>query len=484
MLFCCKKCLHCLSTELFIVVIFVAQVPRIHHLSNNNMLRRHSAEAASAVMGTSHRRLGASLSSCAVLSSYRRVTTIQRVNAVLAMRAGGSVASNSSPITTLTCHRRCYSTSTTLLSADVLTVWNRKSAVSTTSLGDTTAGKPPPSKALQFVLGNAKRAVGSTRKPMEASAAATSDTITAATTAVSSSACSPTDVSWVMCERMDFHVHYAVPSGWQVREMARENHIAIQCFPPPPPPPPPQSSPLSQDASVLEKPRTGLSFLSGWGKAKQQSEEEIKPSSHPPPSQAHTSTAAAPLHGISMNCFAYHRKVEDPSSDKLMDTFLKRFATTCEGGAVNVVRRSAAKSTTPPASEHPANPPMQAAAENNGNGSNKDEAAAQPVDWVDTISGQIGGSVCEITFELKRLTSSSAAIDAESSVGSNHESKLTSSPPQLAHGLCRAFYNSNRRFHYIMLAVVPEAEFAASERLLAHALMHFGASKTTGMATY
>jgi hypothetical protein len=417
------------------------------------MLRRQSLEvlaSASVALGAPiHlRRSGATPLAAGALSPYRRVT---RGSRSYMSDAGSESLRYSGP---MICHHRCQSSSSASPSASkeaVLSVWNRTGSSTQRDEPDT---KPAPSKALQFVLGNAKRAVTSVRTPME-STATTLDKVPkepAPTTA-----CSPNDVAWVMCERMDFHLHYAIPSGWLVREIARENHIAIQCFPPP-------AAALqggtptatTASAAATTAPRTGASFLGSWGASKPQ---EPKPAPPPAPS-------TAPLHGISMNCFAYHRKVENPSSDQLMETFLKRFATTCEGGVVNVVRSSANQQAQPAAS--PATP-------------HGDDGAS--LNWTEAISSQIGGSVCEITFEPRRPPASSSSTDEMSSPSPATAPSSQATPSNTARGLCRAFYNNNRRFHYIMLAVVPDAEFATSERLLAHTLMHFGATKTTGMAS-
>jgi hypothetical protein len=426
-----------------------------------DMLRRHSLEAlatASVTLGAStHRcclgRSGAApLATAAELSSFRRVARSSRSH----MSAAGSESfCYSGPIM---CHHRCQSSGSASPSSSkeaVLSVWNRTGSSTQRDEPDT---KPAPSKALQFVLGNAKRAVTSVRKPMES----TTNTLgKVQTEPAPMTACSPNDVAWVMCERMDFHLHYAIPSGWLVREIARENHIAIQCFPPPPAASQ-GGTPTAATASAAATtaPRTGASFLGSWGASKP---EEPKPA--PPPPLAHST---APLHGISMNCFAYHRKVDNPSSDQLMETFLKRFATTCEGGVVNVVRSSAKQPQAQPAAS-PA--------------TTHDEDGAS-LNWTETISSQIGGSVCEITFEPRRPPTSSSSADEVSSPPSPATAPSSqANPSNMARGLCRAFYNNNRRFHYIMLAVVPDAEFATSERLLAHTLMHFGATKTTGMAS-
>jgi hypothetical protein len=222
-----------------------------------------------------------------------------------------------------------------------------------------------------------------------------------------------------MCERMDFRVQYAVPSTWVVREMARENHVAIQCFPPPPP--------------------SSSSSLAGGGG----------------------------VHGISLNCFAYHKKVADASPDRLMDTFLKRFAPTCEGGTLHVVRRSSPATTT-------TSNPAEAAA---GNHAGKGEGSAKG-NWVDCISSQIGGAVCEITFVPRAGPIGGSA----ETVGG--EATTTAQDCRKAHGLCRAFFNSNKRLHYIMLVVVPDEEYHASERLAAHALLHLAETSATAGSNF
>lgn len=66
------------------------------------------------------------------------------------------------------------------------------------------------------------------------------------------------------------------------------------------------------------------------------------------------------------------------------------------------------------------------------------------------LASQLGGSVAEIEFTVKDP-------DSETRVR--------------ARALSRAFYATNRRFHYIVTMAVPEVEFAHSLDLVTHTVM-------------
>ncbi|RNF12809.1 uncharacterized protein Tco025E_06440 [Trypanosoma conorhini] len=177
------------------------------------------------------------------------------------------------------------------------------------------------------------------------------------------------DVSWDLCERLDFYVQYSVPSNWWVTERVGENSLAIQCRPPP----------------------------AGRG-------------------------AGQPtVHGFSLNCFAYRRKVQEPDSAKLLSLFLQRFNASVSN-SVEVVSRSAGRAAAAAAAD----------------------ASTRSVS--ESLASRLDCAVAEITF-----------------------TPVAGEP--LAHGLCRAFYNSNHKFHYVVVVAVPEDEFAVSLDLLTHALL-------------
>eukprot|EP00331_Platyophrya_macrostoma_P027808 CAMPEP_0176449656 /NCGR_PEP_ID=MMETSP0127-20121128/26621_1 /TAXON_ID=938130 /ORGANISM="Platyophrya macrostoma, Strain WH" /LENGTH=336 /DNA_ID=CAMNT_0017837063 /DNA_START=78 /DNA_END=1085 /DNA_ORIENTATION=+ len=221
-----------------------------------------------------------------------------------------------------------------------------------------------------------------------------------------------TDVKWVACERMDFHVQYHLPEVWAARESARENYLVVQCSPA-----------FSQTPGIETE-------------------------------------TLAPIHGISLNCFAYHRKVNpEATDDKLLDMFLKRFSA-CTSDSVDVLQRSRSSSCaavtagSSSSTEGTTLPP----AETHSNGSSADESTpvggsstplnhAADLCWVDRASQRVGGAICELAFTPLPLTTSAGRS------------------AQKARGYCRAFYNKGRRFHYVMMAVVPEDEFFASQDL-------------------
>ncbi|EKF28942.1 hypothetical protein MOQ_007289 [Trypanosoma cruzi marinkellei] len=177
------------------------------------------------------------------------------------------------------------------------------------------------------------------------------------------------DVSWDLCERLDFYVQYSVPSNWFVAERVGENSIAIQCRPP----------------------------LTGCG-AEQPT-----------------------VHGFSLNCFAYKQKVKEPNSEKLLHLFLQRFNASVSN-SLEVVSESSGCS---------------------GVAAGADSSARS---ISESLATRLNCAVAEITF-------------------------TPAAGEPLAHGLCRAFYNSNHKFHYVAVVAVPEDEFEVSKDLLTHALL-------------
>ncbi|KAK7197212.1 hypothetical protein NESM_000666900 [Novymonas esmeraldas] len=218
-----------------------------------------------------------------------------------------------------------------------------------------------------------------------------SSTRSASTTAAPDSTVG--DVPWDLCERMDYFVQYNVPSSWHVSEMLRDNSIAIQCSPPPP---------ASSESSGL------------------------------------------PVHGISLNCFAYKQRVKQADSARLLRVFLARFNASV-GNSLEVLCEG--DPPPPPASE--ATLPT---AEHRGAGDGGGAAAVYSsmrdgggAEMCRALATQLRCAVAEITF--------------------------TPGPGlPLAHGLCRAFYNTNGRFHYVVVVAVPEGEYVASLDLVLHAL--------------
>ncbi|ORC88908.1 uncharacterized protein TM35_000141190 [Trypanosoma theileri] len=177
------------------------------------------------------------------------------------------------------------------------------------------------------------------------------------------------DVSWDLCERLDFYVQYSVPSNWLVTERVNENSIAVQCRPP-------------------------------WtGKG------EERPT----------------VHGFSLNCFAYKQKVKNPDSEKLLNLFLQRFNASVSNSLEVVSQSSGSKDKT-------------------RHNDSSDKSISE------SLASRLDCAVAEITF-----------------------TPVVGEP--LAHGLCRAFYNSNHRFHYVVVVAVPEDEFEVSKDLLTHALL-------------
>ncbi|CAD2215129.1 hypothetical protein AGDE_01260 [Angomonas deanei] len=192
---------------------------------------------------------------------------------------------------------------------------------------------------------------------------------------------SAADVSWDLCDRMDYLVQYSVPSNWLMAEQVRENNVTIQLTPP---------------------------RVAG---------EEGKATS---PS----------VHGISISCFAYRRKVVEPNCEKLLHTFLHRFNASVRN-SLEIISEASVQPTSavvpPTAADHTSS-------------SEEEERLTHK------LAQQLQCAVAEITF--------------------------TPAPGQpLAHGLCRAFYNSNGRYHYIVVVAVPDDEYDTSLDLIIHALL-------------
>ncbi|KPI83473.1 hypothetical protein ABL78_7494 [Leptomonas seymouri] len=157
--------------------------------------------------------------------------------------------------------------------------------------------------------------------------------------------------------------------------------------------------------------------------------------SPPPPSRGAAGDAA--VHGISLNCFAYKQRVKQPDSSKLLHVFLKRFNASVNNSLAVIAegRPSASATEAKLPSKDGSDTVAEAAV----------PAPEDPEGTCQTIAKQLNSAVAEVSF--------------------------TPAPGQsLAHGLCRAFYNSNGRFHYVIVVAVPEEEYAASLDLMVHAL--------------
>ncbi|KAG5506528.1 hypothetical protein JKF63_06031 [Porcisia hertigi] len=163
--------------------------------------------------------------------------------------------------------------------------------------------------------------------------------------------------------------------------------------------------------------------------------------SPPAPPEA-TEKSRGAVHGISLNCFAYKQRVKHADCVRLLHIFLKRF-----NASVNNSLESLSEGHPPP----PAKVGLPADHDSDGVVGAAAAASAQVRDggndegMCHTLAKELNSAIAEITF--------------------------TPGPGQpLAHGLCRAFYNSNGRFHYIVVVAVPEEEYSNSLDLMIHAL--------------
>lgn len=162
-----------------------------------------------------------------------------------------------------------------------------------------------------------------------------------------------------------------------------------------------------------------------------------------PPPSASTTAGDGAVHGISLNCFAYKQRVKQPDSSKLLHVFLKRF-----NASVNNSLELIAEGKPPATSAEIKLPGGETSAVGTAETAPAEFIAPTPEDPDGTcqmLAKQLSSAVAEISF--------------------------TPAPGQsLAHGLCRAFYNSNCRFHYVIVVAVPEEEYATSLDLIVHAL--------------
>lgn len=159
--------------------------------------------------------------------------------------------------------------------------------------------------------------------------------------------------------------------------------------------------------------------------------------SPPPPSSSGADEVESAVHGISLNCFAYKQRVKQLDSSRLLSVFLKRFNASV-GNSLEIVAEG--------------RPPAPAGDVGNAN---TDAGAAE--DGYAPLKPEDAEKTCQL---LARQLNSAVA-----------EISFTPAPGQpLAHGLCRAFYNSNGRFHYVIVVAVPAEEYATSLDLVTHAL--------------
>jgi hypothetical protein len=144
-----------------------------------------------------------------------------------------------------------------------------------------------------------------------------------------------------------------------------------------------------------------------------------------PPSASPSHSKRASVHGFSITSFAYHQKVAKTDDVALLKSFLAQFSKSV-GHSVNIVASSYTKDSV----------------------ANTVNAAAHArCAEVVRVSGV--GAVCEITFKPPRC-------------------------PVNTRGLCRAFFHSSKRFHYVVTFAVPDEEFDSVADLIV-----FGTSRVT-----
>lgn len=141
------------------------------------------------------------------------------------------------------------------------------------------------------------------------------------------------------------------------------------------------------------------------------------------------------VHGISVNCFAYMKQVKEPNCGKLMHAFLRRFNASVNN-SLEICAEAAVKTST-------SSTVLRAPAELEERGDKE-------------VSGD--GSVCALLAQQLKCAVA--------------EISFTPAPGQpLARGFCRAFYNSNKRFHYVVVVAVPADEYEVAQDLIIHALV-------------
>lgn len=144
------------------------------------------------------------------------------------------------------------------------------------------------------------------------------------------------------------------------------------------------------------------------------------------------------VHGISVNCFAYKQRVAQPDSGKLLNIFLKRFNASV-GNSLQIVSEYAA--TKPGLDKSPSSIDAEMGHSNIS----------------EMLATRLNSAVAEITF-------------------------TPGAGQPLAHGICRAFFNSNCRFHYVVVVAVPDDEFLDSQDLIINTLMSVVESRVESAA--
>ncbi|CAJ1024384.1 hypothetical protein Q4I32_003582 [Leishmania shawi] len=163
----------------------------------------------------------------------------------------------------------------------------------------------------------------------------------------------------------------------------------------------------------------------------------------PPLSMEASGGSGVAVHGISLNCFAYKQRVKQADSVRLLHIFLKRF-----NASVNNSLELLSEGYPPPLPTEmrvPFKGNSDSAVNTSTPTSTQARDAGNKEGMCQMLAKQLNSAVAEVTF--------------------------TPAPGQpLAHSLCRAFYNSNGRFHYVIVVAVPEEEYANSVDLMIHAL--------------
>ena len=254
-------------------------------------------------------------------------------------------------------------------------------------------------------------------------------------------------VTWCRQERLDFYLYYWAPVAWAAKERVRNNFISIDMSPP-----------MPKRSDIMEEKKNNSTMMDDSkecsNRAASGDEERYSARSIPTPS----------VHGINITSFAYHYKISQPNADALLDTFLLRFSS-----FVGNTLKTEARST-----------PMvkQSAA---GTGKKIDHGVSESRPHHPMVDGQASAStpVEEASSSGQQLNPSGSSMSdaamvehiATTTGGSSVVISFVSSSGEKAKGLCRAAFHTNRRFHYVVLAVVPEEEFDLSRDLLTQAVV-------------
>lgn len=146
------------------------------------------------------------------------------------------------------------------------------------------------------------------------------------------------------------------------------------------------------------------------------------------------------VHGISINCFAYKQRVAHPDSGKLLHIFLKRFNASV-GNSLQILSEYVGKAQG--LERHPS-------AHGTGGEMAQDNIS-------EMLATRLNSAVAEVTF-------------------------TPGAGQPLAHGVCRAFFNTNARFHYVVVVAVPEDEYGESQDLIVNTLMSVVESRVEAAA--